>query len=607
MSGPDPAFGVCFDSVPPIFRLRTRKGAEMKGQSKAEELRRAAEASVQGAPNGGQGTFDSENLRLRHELQVHQIELETQNEALRMAQIVLEASRDRYVDLYDFAPVGYLTLSATGQIVEANLTAATYLGIDRKQLIKHRFDAFVAAPDRDRWQHQFIFAMKRVERLRLDLQLSRGDGSIALYDVNCLRVGAGHTESSLRIALIDITERKQAELALGQAKVAADAANRAKNIFLATMSHELRTPLNAIMGMTELALRRVTDPKQGEQLNKVKTGAISLLDIIKDILDISRIEADRLHLHDDVFSLDHVLDTVSNTFGAKAANKNFVVIIDIDPKLALQPIRGDRLRLGQVLLNLIGNAIKFTSQGSVTLRVLIDEEHPDSLALRFEVTDTGIGIAAEDKQRIFNAFEQADGSTTRKFGGSGLGLTICKRLVQLMGGEIHLDSQVGVGSSFWFVLRFDKVAVLQPPVSLLEALALCRQLKERHAGATVLVAEDDPVNQVLVQELLVEAGLNVHLAENGAVAVELARRTSYDLILMDVQMPIMDGLEATRQIRKLSHNPAAPIIALTANVFPEDENQCRAAGMNDFIGRPVESEVLYKTLLKWLERQGTSR
>jgi PAS domain S-box-containing protein len=401
----------------------------------------------------------------------------------------------------------------------------------------------------------------------------------------------------------DITERKKFELALVQAKDAAEGANRAKTVFLATMSHELRTPLNAIMGMTELALRRVTDPKQGEQLNKAKAGANNLLGIIKDILDISRIEADRLQLQEAKFSLDHVLDTVTNSFGAKAADKNLELVIDIDPELAVQSMRGDRLRLGQVLLNLTGNAIKFTAQGSVALRVLMVDDNPNSISLRFEVQDSGIGIAVEDQRRIFEVFEQADGSSTRKFGGTGLGLTICKRLVQLMGGEIHVDSKVGVGSTFWFVVRLEKVGELLPALPVLAALTARRQLKERHDGAYILVAEDDPLNREVVQGLLEEAGLIVQLAEDGATAVAMAKRTIYDLILMDLQMPVMDGLEATRLIRKSSHNPDVPIIALTANVFPEDEARCRDAGMNDFIGRPVESEVLFKALLRWLDRR----
>ncbi len=452
--------------------------------------------------------------------------------------------------------------------------------------------------------------------------LHRDGHEIPVLQLLMLHRDASGNPEYLSTIMNDMSERKKAEAELKQhrhhlevlveertleltaAKEAAEAANRAKTVFLATMSHELRTPLNAIMGMTELAQRRVTDPKQGEQLNKVMTGANNLLGIVKDILDISRIEADRVRLQNAEFSLDHVLETVTNAFAAKAAEKHLDLVIDIDPELAVQSIKGDRLRLGQVLLNLTGNAIKFTAQGSVAVRVSLIEAQSRDVLLRFEVQDTGIGIAGVDQQRIFKVFEQADGSTTRKFGGTGLGLTICKRLVELMGSEIHVDSQVGLGSTFWFVLCFGKVANVLPAAPVLAALTARRQLKECHQGAYILVAEDDPFNQEVAQELLEEAGLVVHVAENGAVAVAMAKRTNYDLILMDVQMPVMDGLEATRRIRKSSHHPDVPIIALTANVFPEDEARCRDAGMNDFIGRPVESEALFRKLLKWMEKTG---
>jgi PAS domain S-box-containing protein len=416
----------------------------------------------------------------------------------------------------------------------------------------------------------------------------------------------------------DITERKQIEdelfqhrnhlevmvdertEALSIAKEAAEAASRAKSIFLATMSHELRTPLNAIMGMTELALRRATDPRQSEQLNKVKNSSNNLLAIIKDILDITRIEADRLILHDAEFRIHDVMDNLSTSLNPKAAEKHLDLIIDVAAELYDQPLRGDDLRLGQVLLNLAGNAIKFTAQGWIMVRARLIEENADKALVRFEVEDTGIGIAESDQQRIFNIFEQADGSSSRKYGGTGLGLAICKRLVQLMGGDIHVESQIAHGSTFWFVIPFTKAGHPAPPAPPEVVVTTSEQLKARHAGAYILVADDDPTNQEIAQDLLEEAGLVVHIAEDGHKAVAMARRINYDLILMDVQMPDMDGMEATRLIRQSSNNPKVPIIALTANVFPEYEARCRDAGMNGFISRPVESEDLLATALNYL-------
>jgi signal transduction histidine kinase/CheY-like chemotaxis protein len=387
---------------------------------------------------------------------------------------------------------------------------------------------------------------------------------------------------------------------LSVAKEAAEAASRAKTTFLANMSHELRTPLNAIMGLTDLALRRAGDAAQIDQLNKVRRASRNLLGIIDDILDLSRIEARQTTLRKVDFRLCSVMADLLNLTGGKAAEKGLALIADLSPRLAAMPVQGDALRLGQILLNLTSNAIKFTDRGSVTVRIAAVTESGADVQLRFEVRDTGIGIAEEDRQRLFDSFEQADGSMTRRHGGTGLGLAICKRLVDLMGGCIGVDSEPGVGSTFWFTLRLDRsansAAAVEGP-----NLAGC-ELRRQGAGSRVLLAEDEPVNQEVARGLLESAGLRVDIANDGAeaVAMAMARRNDYDLVLMDMQMPKLNGLDATRAIRALAGWETRPIVAMTANAFDEDREACLAAGMNDYLAKPVEPETLYETLMKWL-------
>jgi PAS domain S-box-containing protein len=756
--------GKALDGSPYAMRYRRRDGSVFWAESRA--LR------IEGSDGALLGVHRDITLQrqAQEDLQWQQAQLEAivaqRTSELAEANRTLAERAQAIGDLYDRAPCGYHTLDAHGVLQSVNATELAMLGYTRSEYLGRPIRDFMTPASQAQFQPRFDLLGDTGRMRDGDFDMVRGDGSVLPVLISADRVlGADGRMLGTRSTMVDNSERRARDLQiqamqleLARRAEAAEAASKAKSAFLANMSHEIRTPMNAIIGLTHLLARDTEDPLQRQRLGRIDDAARHLLQVINDILDLSKIDAGKMVLEDTPFALEALVSRACELVGDRAREKGLELVLDIDH---LPPwLRGDPTRLSQALINLLSNAVKFTQQGWVRLRAVVAAEEPDRLLVRFEVRDTGEGLAPEQIERLFRAFEQADASITRRHGGTGLGLALTRHLARMMGGEVGVDSQPGKGSSFWFTAwlgRVDAGAAGRAPVALrglrallvddlpearsalgdqlrslglrvqaldsgeaavqlvragralappvppahgpgsqgpgsrgssfdvlvldwqmlpidgLETLRQLRQLlgadtppavlvsafddaslwrsattagfsavltkpvtssalhdalvrvvtrtapqaqapgpatrtaasddetrlRAAHAGQRVLLVEDNPINQEVAGELLRATGLLVDTAGDGQQALQALQAGAYDLVLMDVQMPVMDGLACTRAIR-LTHGNALPVVAMTANAFGEDRAACLTAGMNDHVAKPVDPGSLYATLLRWL-------
>ena len=409
--------------------------------------------------------------------------------------------------------------------------------------------------------------------------------------------------------LLDVTKRVLEAGRLDEARQAAEAAAESKSRFLANMSHEIRTPMNVVIGMSQLTLKSDLSDKQRGYVEKIDTSARALLHIIDDILDISKIESGGMRLEQSTFRLDDLLSRLDALIGTMANDKAVAFSIDIDPRLPRHFV-GDELRLGQVLINLSGNAVKFTdSGGSITFAITMLESSQDKCLIQFSVTDNGIGMTDEQLIRLFQPFMQADNSTTREYGGTGLGLAISKNLIDLMGGRIWAKSSYGHGSTFNFTVHLGMVKETPVEITSIQTEKMNNHLTQQNnslQNVRLLLVDDNEFNREVALDLLDSYGLKIEVAQNGQQALEMLEHSSYDGVLMDCMMPVMDGYEATRRIRNDPRFKQLPVIAMTANVMTEDRERCLACGMNDHIGKPLDESHVISTIARWIKHtQGT--
>ena len=488
-----------------------------------------------------------------------------------------------------------MTTDPSGIITDVNKQMEALTGCTRDELIGAPFKSYFTDPERAEAGIKLVLSEKKVTDYELTACARDGKQTVVSYNATTF-YDRGRTLQGVFAAARDVTERKRFEAELQQAKAVAESASQSKSDFLASMSHEIRTPMNAIIGIADLLAKTALSPEQNKYVQIFRRAGDNLLHLINDILDLSKVEASQLELERTGFSLHDLLEKVTEMVAVRAHDKGLSLVCEIAPNMPTDLI-GDPTRLRQVLLNLLGNAIKFTEFGEVALRVTPDGDSSVMGTLRFTISDTGVGIPSEKLDAVFERFTQADSSTTRRFGGSGLGLTISKRLVELMGGRIWVASVVGKGSVFSFAVPLEIWAGATRRAAMPVGTGPAPPLPALH----ILLVEDSPDNRTITVAYLQDTPYRVDIAENGAIACEKFAAGDYDMVLMDRQMPVMDGLTATRAIRKweqANHRLPTPIIALTAAALKGDREKCIAAGCTAFLTKPIKQEVLLQTIIE---------